>query len=699
MNVRRTLLRGLVLIAMIGLPTLLPAQAKKNPKKSKATTGSSASAAASEAKPVVLATVGGEPITLTDLENAYKRNMTRKNSDIRSLQRDSAMDFLNLYVKYRLKVKDAFSRGYDKDSAVQAEVASNRRLLSETFLFDKKIIEPAVNKYLARRKVDERVAVMVITIPQGDNADTTKAYERAMRCIQMIKGGQDFLSVAKDSSDDRETRDKGGVLPYFTSLGGIIRQLEDAAYSLKPGEISPLPIRSRFVYLIVKKLEEVPRISVKLSQILVPSYEGEDSLAVRRRADSLMNALQGKSEEAFAEAARKLSIDKSTAEKGGVMDQFYSRSLGFENDNHRLLPEFEEKLFNLKDGEVGTVHTIYGAHVLRRDSTKTVNPEEERENVKKIYKKYYFEDDKRNYLEDLKKSLGFVLHEDVLQDFVSRIEPNKTTLDTTWFKKIDDGTKAKVLYTMPHRNISVGGMIDSLRRHSDMRGSSLSKNGITNALNKIADPVAVDEAASTLDKEYPEFASLIREFRDGILLFKVEEQEVWSKLKFDSTAAHVYWDSTKTRYMTEVKYDVSEIYCLADTTAKQRYDDALRTKNESEFEAEAHLYTQRDGYREKNGHWGVQSIRNSKIAKLIDPLKPTVGAILGPLPFERGFSIIRVNEIQQPREKTFEEAIPDFAPTFQDLMQKRLSDAWIEGLRNKFEVKYNQANIDATFKP
>ncbi|MFM8178919.1 MAG: peptidylprolyl isomerase, partial [Candidatus Kapaibacterium sp.] len=194
----------------------------------------------------VLATVGGDPITLGDLETAYKRNMVRKNSVLTKVRKDSVMDFLNLYIKYRLKVKDAVSRGFDKDSGVMAEVVSNRRILAENYLLDKKVIEPNLTTYLERRKKELQVAVMVMVIPQGENADTSAAYAKAVKCIQMVKNGGDFLAIAKDSSEDKETRERGGLLPYFTSLGGIIRQLEDAAYTLKPGELYPVPVRARY---------------------------------------------------------------------------------------------------------------------------------------------------------------------------------------------------------------------------------------------------------------------------------------------------------------------------------------------------------------------------------------------------------------------------------------------------------------------
>lgn len=646
----------------------------------------------------VLATVGGDPITLAEVESAYKRNMNRKNSDLMKVRRDSVMDFLNLYVKYRLKVKDAVARGFDKDSAVMAEVNSNRRILAENYLFDKKVVEPNVNIYLDRRKKELQVAVMVMVIPQGENADTTAAFTKAMKCIQLVKNGGDFFAIAKDSSEDKETRERGGLLPYFTSLGGIVRQLEDLSYTLKPGEVCPLPVRSRFVYLVVKCINESPRTLVRASQILVPTFDGEDSTAAIKRADSLTAALRTQPRSAFAEAAKAMSADKTTGEQGGDLGHYYSRSLGFENDNHRLIPEFEEKMFSMKDGEIGTVQTLYGAHVIRRDSTKVTNIEDERDNVKKIYKKYYFEDDKRAFLEKIKKERGYAVADDVLSEMLQQIGPGKNTADTSWHKNVTEATKAKVLFRSPAKSITVSALVDSIRKRTDMRGSSLNKQGLTNVINKIADPMVTAEAASSLESEYTDFSSLIREFRDGILLFKVEEQEVWLKLKFDTTVARSFWDSTKTKYFTEYKYDVSEIYNITDTAAKNTYDLVAKLPNRESFEAQAELLTQRDGYREKKGRWGLLSVRNSKLAQAVDAMKPASGDILGPLKFEKGYTVVRVNEVQAPRMKTFEEAIPDFAPAYQDMMQKKFSEAWIARLKEKFPVIINQSYINVMFR-
>ena len=68
-----------------------------------------------------VASVGDEIITFGELEKAFKKNMNRNGAEICDVPKDSIMDFLDLYLKYRLKVNDAIDRGYENDSAVVAE--------------------------------------------------------------------------------------------------------------------------------------------------------------------------------------------------------------------------------------------------------------------------------------------------------------------------------------------------------------------------------------------------------------------------------------------------------------------------------------------------------------------------------------------------------------------------------------------------
>ncbi|MCX7929528.1 MAG: peptidylprolyl isomerase [Chlorobi bacterium] len=646
----------------------------------------------------VLARVGPEVVTYADIEMTYLRNANRKNRSLMSVPKDSVLEFLRLFTNYRLKVLDAISRGYDKDSSILSEVTANRRLVAETFLYEKRVIEPNVEIALQRRAFEVKPAVIVISIPQGDNADTTAAYAKAKTCLQLVQRGESFEQVAKDSSDDKETAQNGGVLPYITALSGVVRPLEDALFGIEPGHVYPSPIRTRFVYIIAKLLEKRPRQLVRVRHILLAPTEELDSAALERRADSLVTALQRASAEQFADAARKFSSDKSTSANGGLLGNggFYCRSLGFENDNRRLLPQFEDVLFSLRDGQVGIARTIYGIHIVRRDTTKQYNPEEERENVRRLYRRYNFEDDKRALLDAEKKKAGWLLREHVLASFLGLVNPTRSTRDSAWDASIGEPLRTEVLYSFGARGgLTLGAFIDSLKKRREPH--SLNRQGITTAINKITDPLIVEQLTVTLESQYPEFARLVREFRDGILLFKVEDQEVWSKLKFDTVLARAYYDSTQSRYRTEHAFDVSEIYVLSDSIARELASKARQTTTREEFDRLAEEYTQRPGFREKKGHWGKATLKSSPLISLVSRSNPSEGEIVGPLKFENGYSIVRVNAVYPPRQKTFEEAIPDIASAVQEIKQRQLTEQWLGALRKRFPVRYETATINKLF--
>lgn len=686
---------SLVAFLLLGVTLCsLEAVAQKGKAGQKGTTAKSSNSASQSAlDKTVLATIGKETITYGELEYAFHKNMGRRNSRLSEIPRDSVMDFLQLYIKYRLKVQDAIDRKLDKDSAVMADIAQNRRLLAETHYSEKKIIEPEVSKLLERRKREIQIAIIVCASPE--KGDTIDAYNRAIRFLAKVRAGEDFEKLARDSSDDAETGKRGGVLPYITG-GKIIRPVEDAAYSGKVGEVYPQPIRYRNNYFILKVLKNEPRLKVRASHLLLSSIGKNDSLGISKKGDSLLALIKAHPEK-FEEYVRSSSDDKTTKDKGGFMGSYYTRSGGFDSmKDQLLLPEFEKALFSLKDGEIsGKVWTEYGLHIIRRDSSRAPNVEEERESVKKDYKRLFYEEDKRNHIDSLKVALGYKLNSAALKSFLAFVDTSKTTIDSNWAGKLTKGVLALQVYSLPNGSITVSALVDSLNKRSDLRATPLNYKGITRVLDKFTDPKAVNDATVSLELQYPDFAALMRDFRDGILLFKVEEQEVWGKLKFDSLQARSFFDSTKSRYRTETKYEISEIYVLSDSAAK-----AARRRIDAgeKFDDLAAQLTQREGFREKKGHHNLATSKEDKLVALAEKAKANAGDIIGPEMYERGFSIIKVNEVAPPRQKTFEEAIPDFAPAFQDMVQKRLTEQWITRVKQRFPVEINQKNVAAVLK-
>lgn len=636
----------------------------------------------------VVAEVGPEKIRYSDLERAFKKNMNRQNQSLYQSSRDSVLEFLELYVNYRLKVLDAIDRGYEKDSAVIADIDQNRQILAETFFYDKKLTEPNVELMLERRKKDLQIAIIHVAW-DPKTQDTAAAKAKAEEALAKIKAGEDFAAVAKAYSDDDRTKENGGRLESFLTAGATPKDIENAMYSLKPGETCDTPIQTGHGFLIIKLLREEPRQRIYARHILLSEGFDEDSAAVVKKADSLINALKSGAD--FARLAEKFSDDIAGAKRGGELRDYYSRSGGFAQSGRRLTPEFEETLFDLKDGELsGPVITEYGVHIIRRDSSSPFPESEDREELKKTYKRNSLQRDMVVFNDSLRKAYDYKLNTSVFDRFFASLDTNKNFRDPTWSADVPDDLKAETLFSVNGKSYDVAYAIDEMKKSNDLRLFNFEKDQVKTAVESVADDVVFGLASAGLEKEYPEFAALIKEFRDGILLFKVEREQVWDKLKFDTVAAKEYFGALDKKYYTDPSYKLLEIHVLNEDLANELYE---RAEEGESFEDLASKYTERKGFREKKGDWGFVSVDNNDLGKIVSQKGASEGDILKPFEIDEGYSIVKVVEYRGSREKTFEEAIPEFAQEFQDYYQKKLTEEWLSEVRKKHAVKIHKDKL------
>ena len=104
--------------------------------------------------------------------------------------------------------------------------------------------------------------ILIAVPPNASPEDDAKARDRAKTVLAKARKGDDFAQLAKQYSED-PNKDKGGDLGEL-ARGQTVKPFEDAAFSLKPGEISDL-VRTTFGYHIIKVEEKKPikRLSFK----------------------------------------------------------------------------------------------------------------------------------------------------------------------------------------------------------------------------------------------------------------------------------------------------------------------------------------------------------------------------------------------------------------------------------------------------
>ncbi len=700
LSIRWCAVLGVAFLAVAGSNADLAAQPRGKGEASRTISDKSVPRSAN----AVVLEVGREKITLQQIADAYKKNANRGGKSFYDLSADSALEFVNLYASYRLKVQAALEAGIDKRPEVVEDLRANRLQLAVPpapnigYLLERKVVDPAVERIFKRRDDELLLAMIYISMRQEDPADTARAYQKTLTLLQQVQRGADFGDLAAAMSDDPSTKDQKGRLPSYITAGMILPAIEEAAYETRKGEVYPGLVRVPGGYVILQVLDRSPRYKVRAAHILIEkgnaSTMGKDGGGdeAHRKAEAVLQRIRNG--EDFAAVAREVSDDRVSAENGGDFLSWYTRSLGFEAKNAKLDPQVESALFALKDGEVSDIVFTpnFGYHILKRLESRAPTFDEEKETIRQFYKQRLVSSDRDSYLRSVVERRGLAINETVLEQLLSAVNQRATTADTAWAAGIGAGLRRERLFTYNGSNTSVGAWIDSIGVRPDLRATPLSRDGVHNSIYMLFEHAALVDEAEHLEKDYPEFAELMREFRDGILIFNLEDEMIWKKLNegYDETQGRAYFEKNRSKYTTQAQLSLTEVFMFKEEEANDIYQQALN--GTIPFDTLAAQRTQRQGYRERAGHWPLASARNADIVKQVsDRLpNPSTGAILKPFAYQGGWSVIRVDSVEKSRPMTYDEARVEVQGDYVDYRQKELAKEWLSTLRLKYKVKVDE---------
>lgn len=157
---------------------------------------------------------------------------------------------LDMVVNNHLIFEQAKKEGADKDAEVKAALKQIEQQLTVKSWMNKKLqaavtedaIKRSYDKYLADFKPVEEVRARHVL---------TETEDQAKAVIAELNKGADFTEVAKAKSKDPSAKQNGGDLGYFTK-DEMVAQFADAAFAMKPGDLSPDPVKSQFGYHVIK---------------------------------------------------------------------------------------------------------------------------------------------------------------------------------------------------------------------------------------------------------------------------------------------------------------------------------------------------------------------------------------------------------------------------------------------------------------
>ena len=202
-----------------------------------------------------------------------------------------------------------------------------------------KVTENDIQDTWARQPHDETVDASHILFKLEDPSKDAEVRAKAEQVLKQIQAGGDFAELARKYSEDTGSAQQGGNLGPFTR-GRMVREFENVAFSLKPGEVSGL-VRTQFGYHIIKVLSrEVPTLEANRKSIEASIQQQRASEVAKAKA---------------AEAARLAETNKdlsAVAKSLGVPAQVRETGLMAKNSDplaNGISQQMLDEVFQLKE--------------------------------------------------------------------------------------------------------------------------------------------------------------------------------------------------------------------------------------------------------------------------------------------------------------------------------------------------------------
>jgi peptidyl-prolyl cis-trans isomerase SurA len=644
---------------------------------------------ATSATSQTLFTFGNTPVDKAEFLRVYQKNALNKKPD---LSEAALNEYFDLYTLFKMKVHEAESRRIDTIPAIQRELENYRKQLAKNYLTDEELNKKLVLEAYDRMKEERRVSHILLTANSNTSPeDTLELFQRADSIYNAIVSKKaKFEDLARSLSNDNGTKDQGGDLGFMTALQSIY-SFENQVYNTAPGQIAR-PFRTQLGYHIIKVTDKRPaRGEIQVAHILLttPKSAGDagEKLALKR-IDSIKIALkQGVS---FEDLARQYSQDKFSINDGGVLKPF---SVG------RMTPAFEDAAFSLKNkGDVSEpVKTEYGYHLIKLISRTPIKPYDSMANSlkKQVDNDSRAQTARDAFFERIKQRNGFKEYPANLEALIALF--NQKVTDTgksaNMFKGSDFANANKPLFSMAKSEYLQSDYMNFAETLTRGRMTGQRKNSMNEIYKMYVDKVVNDAEEKRLLVENPEFKNLMQEYRDGIMLFELMDQQVWGKASRDTAGLQAFYEQNKGKYQWEPGFTGS-VYRFKNAEALKAgmaiINDKDADQEDQSIADQVNTDAMPDGLQVMQGRYEFAKFKDVPRADLV------AGTVSKPNKNADGtYTVVRVKELyEQPEPKTLEDARGYVIAEYQDYLEKE----WNASLRARYPVKKDQAVFKSMIK-
>ncbi len=624
----------------------------------------------SQNKKEVLMTIDGKPVNAREFERVYKKNL-----DL--VQDESQKDidgYLQLFIDYKLKIAEAQAQGLDKEEDYKKEFSKYRDQLSRNYLFEDKVTEELAKEAYERGKQDVDASHILIKVDyEAVPQDTLAAYNKIKAIRERALKGEDFTKLAKAYSEEPGAKERGGDLGYFTVFS-MVYPFENAAYNTKVGEISDI-IRTSFGYHIVKvnnKRARLPKISV--SHIMISDKKGARDFKPEERINEIYNMLkQGQS---FESLAKQFSDDKNSAVLGGKLKPFTKGDL--------RAPEFEDAAYELKNiGDLSKpVKTDFGWHIIRLDEKL---PMETFDQQKEELEKKVNEGDRSKIVtsainKKIIEKYGFKKGESYLPFFDTYLGDD--ILRRKWVMDPIPAAQDKTLFTIGDKNVTYTDFAKYIEaRQRTAKPYKQKETLLVVFYDEFETEALKDYFKEKLEEENEDYAAILNEYRDGLLIFDVMDKNIWQKGKNDSIGIQEYYTKTQQNYQWKQRVDADIYSANSEMLAKQVQKMISEGKTPEEIKTALNTADKINVLITP----GVFEVDQRELPQNLEIKKGTSTIY----PSNDSFVVVNIKEVIPPGPKSLEDVKGKVLSNYQNDIEA----SWMKSLHSKYKVEVNKKTL------
>ncbi|WP_298533374.1 peptidylprolyl isomerase [uncultured Algibacter sp.] len=611
----------------------------------------------------VLFTVADEPVYASEFIRVYNKNLDLVQDD----SQKNVDEYLKLFTSYKLKLKEARSLGLNEKASYLKELEDYKKQLAKNYMSDSQVTDALVEEAYERISYEVRANHILVKISEtATPEDTLVAYNDIIKLRERaLKEG--FDKVREEVHNG--TTIFGEKLGYFNGFKMVYR-FETVAYNTEVGEIS-MPFRTRFGYHILKVLDRrKSEGQVDVAHIMAMKKE-KDTLSEKpeiRIQDIYKKLNQGENFEALA---KQFSDDKNSAPKGGKLPLLSRGQL--------RVKEFEDVAFGLDSlGQVSEpFKTDFGWHIVKLYAKVPV-PD--------------FDAMKAELIGKVKRDSRSKLIDQALIDKLKKkynISDEQPAL--VYFESILNDDYFKNSWSLPNEfmgNTSLLNMEGTEVLYQDfgdymiktMRSSRQKMPYKALVAQKYADFLGqrlIEYQEANLENENEEFANIVSEYRDGLLLFELMENTIWNASESDSLGIQEYYDSHKEDYVLPERIDAVVATSVKQKTLKK----VAKLLNEGMAVDQIKSLVNSNDKIEVIFTTDIMEANHQVLPKSFE-FKEGISKIYK---HNEAFVLVQVKEVLPSLQKTLEEARGGVISDYQTYKEEK----WIDELKLKYKIEIN----------